>query len=239
MMVSLGKPVVSILQQKWVGGLAAVAPDLYSFSTQRKTMRIHRRRHTSRPTERLGKATRNGHTARMTPDAVMKHLKVAEEICHEVHGKWDCNLIEQRDDLSYRCKFPCPRCGKEARETMTRVITGKKIEDDKWLLHWSSKCRHVTGTDELVACVAVPVEENGVEVGVIEPVSPPEWPRYEVSRNGRTNYDLPCAWFGTLWQATHASLQNSRMLAQVQKITEPNKSESWEVAPSRKRQRFQ
>jgi len=70
----------------------------------------------------------------------MKHLEVAEEICREVQGKWDYDLIEQRDDLSYRCKFPCPRCGKEARETMTRVVTGKRIEDDKWLLDWSSKC---------------------------------------------------------------------------------------------------
>ncbi len=175
----------------------------------------------------------------MAPAAIMKHLKVAEEICCEVQGKWDYNLIKQTDDLSYRCKFPCPQCGKEARETMTRVITGKRIEDDKWMLHWSSKCGHVTGKDELVACVSVPVEENGLMVGMIEPVAPPEWPRYECSKMGRTKHKLPIAWFGSLWQATHASLHDSRMLAQVQKIIEPSKSESWEVAPSRKRQRFQ
>lgn len=58
-----------------------------------------------------------------------------------------------------------------------------------------------------------------------------------VNPNGRTNYDLPCAWFGSLWQATHASLQDTRILALVQEITEPNKSESWEVTPTRKSRR--
>jgi len=94
---------------------------------------------------------------------------------------------------------------------MTTVKTGKGIEDEKWVFRWSSKCGHVTGEKELVVAVEVPVEENGVEVGVIEPVAPPEWLRYEVSRNGQTNYDLPCAWFGTLWQAEHASLRDSRL----------------------------
>jgi len=168
----------------------------------------------------------------------MKHLKVAEEICREVQRNWDYNLIK-RQRGSYRCKFPCPECSKEAHETMTMVKTGTGIENEKWAFRWSSKCDHVKGEDKLVVAVEVPVRENGVEVGMIEPVAPPEWPRYEVSRNGRTNYDLPCAWFGSLWQATHASLQDTRILALVQKITEPNKSESWEVAPTRKKRRPQ
>jgi hypothetical protein len=43
------------------------------------------------------------------------------------------------------------------------------------------------GKEELVVAVEVPMRENGVEVGMIEPVAPPEWPRYEVSRNGQPN----------------------------------------------------
>jgi len=127
----------------------------------------------------------------------MKCLKVAEEICREVQGNWDYNLIE-RQRGSYRCKFPCPECGKEARETMTTVKTGKGIESELWRFRWSSKCGHVSGEEELVACVTLPVEENGVTVGLIEPVAPPEWPRYECTGRGSINYKLPCAWFGTL-----------------------------------------
>lgn len=48
-------------------------------------------------------------------------------------------------------------------------MTGKGIENEKWMLRWSSECGHVTGKEELVACQLVPVEEKGVTVGMIEP----------------------------------------------------------------------
>ncbi len=119
---------------------------------------------------------------------------------------------------SYTAKFSCPKCGGDAVESFIELQPDDPEEMEWWRIQWGAKCSHLSricsGVNE-VACAATPVEEDGMIVGSIEPVSPPEWPRYEGS--GDTSIpDRPCAFFGTLCQAMYASADECRLLAEIQ-----------------------
>jgi hypothetical protein len=145
----------------------------------------------------------------------MLKLDGAEELRRLVLEKWSYAIVRKSNDpTSYVATFPCPVCSGDAYEFFLEV---EPDPDDiaEWKIRWASDCGHVSGVGDDVACVCTQVEEDGVIVGTIEPVSPPEWPRYEGS--GDTSVpDRPCACFGTLWQAMHASADECGLLAEIQ-----------------------
>lgn len=161
----------------------------------------------------------------------MLMLDGAQELRRLVLKKWEYRVVSDKIDEAlikidwenativrgYVAKFSCPTCGSDAVESFIELRPDDPEEMEWWRIKWASNCSHlhtVCGVNE-VACVATPVEENGVVVGSIEPVSPPEWPRYEGS--GDTSVpDRPCAFFGTLCQAMYASADECRLLAEIQ-----------------------
>ena len=162
----------------------------------------------------------------------MLKLDGAMQLRHLVLKKWAYRIVskgERYDEhgitkwqhatltRAYVAKFSCPTCDSAALEQFMELRPNDPDEMEWWHIQWSGTCSHIAicSVTNMVACVATPVEEDGVIVGSIEPVSPPEWPRYEGS--GDTSVpDRPCAFFGTLWQAMHASLDECRLLAAIQ-----------------------
>jgi hypothetical protein len=80
------------------------------------------------------------------------------------------------------------------------------------MVRWGSVCGHVSGRLDVAACVAIDIQEKGQFAGIIEPVFPPPWFRYE--REGARG---ACVQFGTLWQAQHASKADFDALAALRK----------------------
>ncbi len=164
----------------------------------------------------------------------MLKLDGAEELRDLVLKKWTSRTVskgERNDEhgitkwqhatitRAYVAQFSCPSGDSDsaALEHFMELRPNDPNEMEWWRIQWSGSCSHIatiSGINE-VACAPIPVEEHGVLVGSIEPVSPPGWPRYEVSGN-TSAHDLPCAFFGTLWQAMHASLDECRLLAAIQ-----------------------
>jgi len=159
----------------------------------------------------------------------MMMLRGAAELRRLVLEKWGYKIVSKginenlihkdwRDATpvrGYKAKFPCPICGGDAYESFIELEPDDPAEMDVWRIRWGSRCDHVGGGVNEVACVATPVEEDGVIVGMIEPVSPPEWPRYDGSGD-TSQVNRSCAFFGTLWQAGHASLDECRLVAAIQ-----------------------
>ena len=135
--------------------------------------------------------------------------------------RWSCSFISRTEDPeSYVAKFPCPKCGADAFEMFVEVTAPSKavarrfnLDDyELWVLRWTSECGHVCGAINEAACVATLVEEKGKMVGMIEPVSPPPWVRYE-EEGARGAYVA----FGTFWQAKHATNAQFRRLTALRK----------------------
>ena len=135
--------------------------------------------------------------------------------------RWGCSFISRTDDpFSYVARFPCPECGSDAFEIFLEMTDLSKEmapklslgEYELWVIRWTSACGHVSGGIDESACVATPIAENGRIVGVIEPVSPPPWCRYE--KEGARG---ACVDFATRWQAEHASDAEFRMLAALRR----------------------
>lgn len=133
--------------------------------------------------------------------------------------RWGCTSVSRTESpLSYVAEFLCPRCGCVAFETFLEVSEPSEQVDRQlnlngyplWVIRWLSRCRHVWGGTDDPACVATPVRKDGEIVGMIEPVSPPPWYRYE--KEGARGV---CVGFGTLWQSMAASLDEFRLLAAI------------------------
>jgi len=144
--------------------------------------------------------------------------------------RWSCNYISRTGDpLSYVAAFPCPKCGGDAFEIFLEVTDpsedlATRLNLDEyalWTLRWVSRCGHVRGGRDEPTCVATPIEENGQIVGMIEPVSPPPWFRYETEGARGA-----CVAFGTRWQAEHATNAEFRRLAAIR----DDKPESFKVS---------
>ena len=144
--------------------------------------------------------------------------------------KWGCSYASRtKDPFSYVARFPCPECGADAFEMFVQVTDPSKAVArqfnlgpyELWTVRWASACGNVSGGRDEPACVATPVEENRQIVGMIEPVSPPPWYRYEKEGARGT-----CVAFGTRWQAEHASNADFRILAAIRR----NKPETFAVS---------
>ena len=160
----------------------------------------------------------------------MMKLDGAEELRRLVLKKWNYTIVTNKINesliikdwkdasivRSYVAKFSCPECGGDAVESFIELRPDDPEEMEWWRIRWGTSCSHGRGSGfNEVECAAIPIEEDGEIVGSIEPVSPPEWPRYEGS--GDTSIpDRPCACFGTLCQAMYASLDEFRLLAAIQ-----------------------
>jgi len=154
----------------------------------------------------------------------MLTLDGAEELRRWVKKKWWYRIVRTRINeafiikdwqnariaRSYVAKFLCPTCGADAVEIFIELEPEDPEEMECWAVGWRGKCSHIApGSVVQEACVCTLVEEGGVVVGSIEPVSPPEWPRYEGSGDTSVS-NRTCACFGTLWQAIAASLDECR-----------------------------
>ncbi len=128
-----------------------------------------------------------------------------------------CDLWLEDRKCDYWRKFPCPKCGADAWESLTERVTDDNGFGEEWVIEQGGECDHVPYDKYvLVTCQAVDVVENGKTVAVVEPDSydPVDWLRYEYKRNGPdVDYRRPVAAFGTLFQATTATVVESRALA--------------------------
>ena len=135
--------------------------------------------------------------------------------------RWGCSFISRTEDpFSYVARFPCPECGADAFEMFVQVTDPSKAVArqfnlgpyELWTLRWTSACGHVRGGTDEPACVTTNIVENGRTIGVIEPVCPPPWCRYE--KEGARG---ACVAFATRWQAEHASDAEFRMFAALRR----------------------
>jgi predicted RNA-binding Zn-ribbon protein involved in translation (DUF1610 family) len=144
----------------------------------------------------------------------MIRLEGVSELRRLVLEKWGSSMIGKSRKSGYVKRFPCPDCGGEAFERLSKLV----LDDGtyKWRVDWESACGYVFDTfssdDDLVMNGArlIRVEENGLLVGLIDSSSPPPW-----RRCGPLG-EPPCASFGTLCQALEASVDECRLLAAVQ-----------------------
>jgi len=151
-------------------------------------------------------------------------MMMPEGEARRILAKWWAHSIVSRSahPESYLVRFPCPECGCDAYEMFLQVPEPEEEVARKlslsldgyalWVIRWTSSCGHVRGGRDEPACVATPIKENGQIVGMIEPVSPPPWYRYEKEGARGT-----CVAFGTRWQAEHASNAEFRRLAAIRK----------------------
>jgi len=139
-------------------------------------------------------------------------LKGADELGRLVMKKWGYSSIEEcrwvKGVGMYVRGFSCPECKGRAVEICLMIIS----EDPEciWRIDWVSPCGHAYGgtsckqMDDLIV-----IEENGVAVGHVVASGGPPWRRHEDSVDEEIE-------FGTLFQATHASHNECRLLAEVQ-----------------------
>lgn len=128
-----------------------------------------------------------------------------------------CDLWLEDRKCDYWRKFSCPKCGADGWESLTERESDDKRFGEEWVIEQGGECDHVPYDEYvLVTCQAVDVVENGKTVAVVEPDSydPVDWLRYEYKRNGPdVDYRRPVAAFGTLFQSTTATTEESRALA--------------------------
>lgn len=126
---------------------------------------------------------------------------------------WDYSeLWSIRGKSDYWRKFPCPGCGADAWESLTERKTRRNRFGEEWVMEQGGECDHVPyDRYVLVTCQAVGVYENGKSVATVEPDpgDPVYWLRddeLDVNDTGLMTV------FGTLFQATTATVEESRAL---------------------------
>lgn len=148
----------------------------------------------------------------------MKQL-VSDDLSQVILKLWNyIDIYSKQGKCDYWRKFPCPRCGGDAWESLTERKTRRNKFGEEWVMEQGGECDHVPYDKYvLVTCQGVDVDENGKTVATVEPdpTDPVYWLRYECIYRGDkldVNDRGSLTVFGTLFQATTATTDESRAL---------------------------